>query len=185
MEEKLFDENASFECRQWGERNPVKMSAVIEFVQLKLDWNLQWSPSGGKAWHPWVCFAMLLEEWQEYRLRESLDEVCDSYFYFIMKNRFDHIRFTHKGDFRQCDLCFDSNYEMNVAIEEKSDANQKDVFLLKTTHVEALRGGHVISACWRGLGDAFPEYFHVLQGDRGDTHKFWMPSKMTRCGFNS
>lgn len=181
LEDSLFDSDRTFDVKEWGERNPKKMNAICEFIELKLDWRLQYNPTGGKAWHPWISFATMFKDWPAYRAKNQLDHVSMSYLYAILLRRFRHIRFTHKGDFRQCNLCWDSNYELNVAIEEDDDPNQKDVFLLKGSHVEALRSGKVVGNGWRCLGDSCPGLCMVFQGDRGDTQKFWTPSARARC----
>ena len=180
LEDSIFDVDGSFDIRQWAGREPKKMRAVCTFLSMVLDLRIQWNPTGSKAWHPWIAIILLYNQWEDYRKPLDIGYVCISYFYRIVRMQFNHVNWTHKGPFRQCNLCWDTGFELDNAISEKKEDNQKDIFLVKTGHIEVLKTGKMVISATRTAGEALSRHCMVLQADRGDTMKFWMPSILSR-----
>ena len=162
--------------REYGEIHPEKRSTILRFVDMKLEWRLQWHPGGRKAAHPWLSILRLFEEFDAWREGGKLEKVSVSYFYRVMCSCYKHIHFGHLGDFKECNTCFGCNSELARALNQNEEVQKLEAFGLKTCHVEVLRNARMIVYIQSTLAKMFPDLFMIIAGDRGDSHKFWMPA---------
>jgi hypothetical protein len=183
IEEETYDWEDGLKVREYGERHPAKRLSILRFVDMKLEWRLQWHPGGRKAAHPWLSILRLFEEFDSWCEDENLEKVSAGYFYNVMSSCYKHIHFGNLSDFKECNTCFGCNSELARALQLNEEMLKVEAFALKTSHIEVLRNARMLVYIQSTLAKMFPDLFMIIAGDRGDSHKFWMPACDIRYSF--
>lgn len=159
-------------CARWpGEVN----REIQEFIGEHYEFLADWDPEGGTTRIPSDVKFNVYNRWYiAYCENLGLEPAHYSYFCFVWRSCFDHVRMTDKTKFSQCGHCQGLNHELRTCPRDNHKLKQ-ELFAAKCAHIEYVRNCRRVISYWRLMAMWYPANLLFMNADRMDASKTLIP----------
>ena len=149
---------------------------VQEFIGEHYEFLAEWDPTGGVVRIPRdVKLTVYHQFYALYCANLKIPMVHYSYFCFVWRKSFQHVKMTNKSKFAQCATCQRLNHVISKCPGRENEEKKHVAFACKCAHVEYVRNCRRMITFMELVSRYFPTKMLFFYGDRMDAQKTTIP----------